>query len=95
MAKPYASPQNKREECFLIEKRGKLGGPIINKKSIGLNSIQSTGASHWLSCDRLLLAGLLPEEEENLSSICWDIKVVSLCKVHLFLLGLLLMSEKS
>lgn len=96
MTKPHASPQNKGKDRSLTERRGKLGGAIRNTNT----PLEYTGSSKygafslaemWLS----LIGWHVVGEEENRSSSCWDIKVVSLCKVHLFLLGLLLVSEKA
>ena len=33
--KPHASPVKQRKRNFFIEEKGKLGGSVINKKSIG------------------------------------------------------------
>lgn len=37
MAKPNASPENRREEHSFTEQRVDMGGAVINKKSIGEN----------------------------------------------------------
>lgn len=58
MAKPLASPENKGEECSLIEERGKLEG--CYKKSTGVNGVQSIETFLWQ-----IGGGLLLEEEES------------------------------
>ena len=65
MGKTLASSNNKEEEFLFCRGRGDLGKAIINKKSIGVNRVQSIVVLHWLGCDCLSLAGLLPGEEET------------------------------
>lgn len=61
---------------------------VTNKKFLVVNGELRYNGSHWLDCDCLSLAGLLPGEEENIFSACGDSKAVLARKVCLSLLGL-------
>lgn len=71
--------------------KGKSGGLLRTKKihwsKLGVWSIV---AFHWLNCDSLLLAGCVAGagEGEKFSSSCWYSKVIHICKLYLFLLGM-------
>lgn len=59
MAKPYTRPRNKIKDPSFLEEGRKLGGTIINYKSIGVILSSKSSGFHWLSYDCLSLAGLL------------------------------------
>ena len=77
-----------KQRSILYRGEGKLGGWCKHKVHWSKLGVRSLVAPHWLSCDRLSLAGLLPGKEESLSSSCWGNKTVSMSNVRLFLADL-------
>ena len=90
-----ATPQQvyraKQGNTLLYRKGGGGVLALVNKKSIGIYWELEYGGSDWLSCHNLSLAGLLLGEEKICPS-CQESKVVSLCKIFVFLLDLQMMS---
>lgn len=88
-------PRTKERTALLQREGGSWVGLLETNTPLEYTGSSKYGAfslaEMWLS----LIGWHVVGEEENRSSSCWDIKVVSLCKVHLFLLGLLLVSEKA
>lgn len=58
-----------------MEKRRKLGRPILDKSPLKENKSSEYDSSHWLSCGVLLLAELVAGQGEILPSPCWRSKV--------------------
>ena len=71
-SKPNASPWAGRRGKLFLKGEKEVGGAVVNRESTGeMESSEFSGFWHWLSCDRLSLAELLPGRRESLSSSCW------------------------
>lgn len=64
MVKPLASLGNKRELCSFVEERVNLEGSYQLKALCSKPEVGGMVASHWLGCECLSLAPLLPGKEE-------------------------------
>ena len=70
-SKAIGKSAEQRRGMIFYTGKGKVGrGRQKQKVPWYKPEVQSIVAFHWLSCDGLLLAGLLPGKEKNLSSSC-------------------------
>lgn len=64
MAKSLASLENKGERCSFTEDRGSWEGCYKQEAHCSKLAVPGIVASHWLGCQCLSLARLLPGKEE-------------------------------
>ena len=57
---PHASSEQQREEKLFYRGKEEVGRATVNQGSAGETGSSKCSGSHWLSCDSLSLAELLP-----------------------------------